>query len=70
MIEKAQHNIIKMCIDRKEFGPLEDGYQHYWPSGKGALAAWHLRAIADHLDRMNSAWDWYVCNDPLIAGPE
>lgn len=46
----------------------DDGYWVYWPEAKnmGAYSAWHLRAIADHLDALNAEWDAIVQNDPLI----
>jgi hypothetical protein len=43
----------------------EDGYYVFWPlkPGGGAFSAWHLREIADELDRRNAAWDEQVRRD-------
>ena len=55
-----QHNLIKKLVGRNEIGPLEDGYQYYWPNGGGAISASQLREIADELDRRNAEWDKQV----------
>lgn len=55
--EDAIRRLLKMCDERKEIAPLEDGYLYYWPTVGGAIAAWELRAIADELDRQNAGWD-------------
>lgn len=39
----------------------DDGYYIWWPEGNnGAHAAWHLRVIADELDRRNADWDAHI----------
>ena len=35
----------------------DDGYYVYWPRRTGAYPAYHLRALADELDRRNEVWD-------------
>jgi hypothetical protein len=54
---------------RKEFVTDVDGYIYWWPdrSPHGHLAAHHLRAIADELDRRNKPWDDIVQADPAIS---
>ena len=52
------HEVVEMARQRKEIGLSDDGYQYYWPTGKGgAIAAEELRALADELDRLNEGWD-------------
>jgi len=56
---------------RNEFVTEVDGYIYYWPdkSPHGYLAAYHLRAIADELDRRNKPWDDQIRNDPALNDP-
>jgi hypothetical protein len=35
----------------------DDGYYVYWPRRTGAYPSYHLRALADELDRRNEVWD-------------
>lgn len=48
--------IIEVAEKHKEFVTLEDGFVYYWPSKGGALTPYHLRTLADELDRRNEAW--------------
>lgn len=52
------HRIIKMSDERGDFVVGEDGCTVFWPDGfaRGAFNAWHLRLIADELDRRNRDW--------------
>ena len=56
--EKSRQRIIQFCDDRKEFLTDVDGFVYWWPSPEpsGHLAAYHLRWIADELDRRNAKW--------------
>lgn len=47
---------LEKVAERGEFHTLEDGFFYYWPSQTGAISAEQLRAIADHLDKLNSEW--------------
>jgi hypothetical protein len=57
--QEERRRVIAISIGRDEFVSLSDGYVHFWPDGSphGALTSWHLRTIADELDRRNRAWD-------------
>lgn len=65
-----RRRVISMSIAREEFVTLSDGYVHFWPDGSphGALSSWHLRTLADELDRRNRSWDARVRN-ALGQGP-
>lgn len=54
-----RQRIIGITSKREEFVTLDDGYVHLWPQGSpnGAWTSWHLRVLADELDRRNRAWD-------------
>lgn len=49
--------VIRMAHERKEFGPLEDGFFYWFPAGAGGLTSGGLRVLADELDRMNKPWE-------------
>ena len=54
----------KVLLDyEKEIDMLEDGYSYYFPKGNGAISAYILRKIADHLDNLNAEWDAQVKRD-------
>ena len=55
--------IVKMTADRGGFAKLDDGFVYYWPSHgwSGAMGAWHLRILADELDRRNKKWNDEIC---------
>jgi hypothetical protein len=57
--ETERKRIIAITDRREEFVTLADGYIHLWPQGSpnGAWSSWHLRVLADELDRRNRAWD-------------
>lgn len=57
--QEERRRVLAISIGRDEFVTLSDGYVHFWPDGSphGALTSWHLRTIADELDRRNRAWD-------------
>lgn len=61
-VEEELKRVIATSAEREEFVTFSDGYVHFWPSGSphGALSAWHLRVLADELDRRNHAWDAHV----------
>lgn len=50
--------IVGKVEEAQEFVTLEDGFVYFWPSRppryNGALSAWHLRLIADELDKRNA----------------
>jgi len=52
--------ILSISEKRGDYVTLEDGYVYFWPKGNGAMAAWHLRALADEIDRRNEDWDKIV----------
>jgi hypothetical protein len=57
--EEERKRVVSISTAREEFVTFDDGYVHFWPDGSphGALSAWHLRVLADELDRRNRAWD-------------
>lgn len=57
--EAERQRIIAITDQRSEFVIFADGYTHLWPMGSpnGAWSSWHLRVLADELDRRNRAWD-------------
>ena len=63
LIEKTEpkksiaHPVIAAAYSKNEFGPLEDGYQYWFPSNQGALDARALMAIAEELNCLNEAWN-------------
>ena len=54
---------IKIIEERGEFGPLEDGYIYWFPSGNGAVSSDLLRLVADELDARNKEWDEFIRED-------
>lgn len=60
-------DLIKHFDRNGDFIVGEDGCCVFWPSnpGGGAFNAWHLRAIADELDRRNA--DWFRQMDAFFA---
>lgn len=54
------NEVLKRVRERGDIAKDVDDYYYYWPSGQGCLTAWHLRIIADELDRLNSDWDLEV----------
>ena len=58
MDEKTKSDVINDAINNDEFVTLDDGFKYYWPSKKrsGAYASYHLRILADELDRLNKEW--------------
>lgn len=61
-IADERARVVSISTQRDEFVTFEDGYCHWWPSGSpnGALSSWHLRVLADELDRRNQRWDKQV----------
>lgn len=57
-LEESIKHIIKVTEDHGDFVEDVDGYVYFWPErNTGSYAAWHLRVIADELDRRNAPWD-------------
>lgn len=54
---------IQQVKDRGEIDELEDGFKYLFPRDGGGMAAWHLRAIADELDRQNSGWEKQIAKE-------
>ena len=49
--------IIAMSDEYGDFVTGDDGFVVFWPgAGRGAFEAWHLRIIADELDKRNAPW--------------
>lgn len=61
-VAEERARVVSISTQRDEFVTFEDGYCHWWPSGSpnGALSSWHLRVLADELDRRNQRWDKQV----------
>ena len=52
--EKEIQRIIGISDERGDFVVCEDGDTYFWSKeGRGYLAAWQLRVLADELDRRN-----------------
>lgn len=70
----AEHK-LKLCYERKEIIPREDGYYVYWPSpGCGYLTEFDLDIIADELKRVNAQQDeavveYFARQDPETTRP-
>ncbi len=65
-----QKRVIDLVESRGEFLKLEDGFLYFDPRGSGALAAHHLRWIADELDRRNAGHqkkldEYFSSRDPI-----
>ena len=59
-----REHVIETSKARGEFIHDVDGFLYFLPaSGKGHLAAHHLRAIADHLDAENEEWNKQIERD-------
>lgn len=58
-LEEERNRVVSVSTEREEFVTFSDGYVHWWPqdSSNGALSSWHLRVLADELDRRNRVWD-------------
>lgn len=49
--------IIRKSEANGDFVTGDDGFVVFWPEGQcGGFEAWHLRVIADELDRRNASW--------------
>lgn len=60
--EKAR--VLHVTEERGEFLQLEDGYFYFLPrKSVGALAAHHLKWIADELDEKNQDWNNRITRD-------
>lgn len=58
MRDNETHRIIKLSEERGDFVAGPDGCVIFWPDDlkQGGFNAWHLRLIADELDRRNRGW--------------
>ena len=55
--DALEQEIIEKSQERGDFVTGDDGFVIFWPEGqRGAFEAWHLRAIANELDRRNESW--------------
>lgn len=60
-------HIIAASDEHGDFVTGDDGFVVFWPEGqRGAFEAWHLRIIADELDRRNAPWAAQI--DQFFAG--
>lgn len=62
--EEYRQRVIRLADERNEFVTDVDGYVYWWPdqSPWGHHASFHLRWLADELDRRNAAWDKQITN--------
>jgi hypothetical protein len=58
-----RRNILSKVRQHEEIIPLEDGFQYFYPLGRGGLSAVVLRIIADELDRLNAPWKKQIEED-------
>jgi len=60
--EEYRERVIKTSDDHGEFVTDVDGFVYWWPEGstKGHLASYHLRWLADELDKRNEEWQKQV----------
>lgn len=58
-LEKDRQRCMDISRERGDFVMGDDGYYVFWPKEHtmGALASYHLRWLADELDRINKPWD-------------
>jgi hypothetical protein len=58
-VRQEARRVIAITEKRGEFVTFEDGFVYLWPaqSPHGAMTSWHLRTLADEMDRRNRAWD-------------
>jgi hypothetical protein len=69
-LSELKARVIRMADERSDFVQLEDGYVYYAPtSGHGALPPWALRALANEIDKRNSAWDAIIQGDHRVGSP-
>jgi hypothetical protein len=62
--EEERERCMEISRKRGDFEVGDDGYYYYWPANAdGALAPYHLRWLADELDKMNAGWDKIVRDD-------
>jgi len=69
---ERRRRIIAIAEGMGDLVTGDDGFVVYWPSagGAGAYSAWHLRVLADELDRRNATWagqieaDLSKCDEP------
>ncbi len=56
--EECRQRVIRTSDERCEFVTDVDGFIYWWPEGsnRGHMASYHLRWIADEMDRRNEAW--------------
>lgn len=58
--------IIRLSDERGDFVTGADGCVMFWPEAdRGGFNAWHLRALADELDRRNA--DWFRQMDAALS---
>ena len=62
----STNHLLQKAAENGEFHTLEDGFFYYWPSQGGALSAYQLRVLANHLDKLNAPWQKFIENDPDI----
>jgi len=60
--EDYRQRVIRTSDERKEFVMDVDGFIYWWPDGstRGHMASYHLRWIADEMDRRNADWQKQV----------
>lgn len=58
-LEEERNRVVSLSTLREEFVTFSDGYVQWWPDGSphGGLSSWHLRVIANELERRNRVWD-------------
>lgn len=55
--EEYRRRVIKTHEDAGDFVTDNDGFIKYWPEGQnGFMESFHLRWIADELDKRNKGW--------------
>lgn len=67
--EECRLRVIQTIDDRKEFVKDQDGVVYWWPEGStnGYLASYHLRWLADELDKRNEPWQKEIAKMEMVS---
>jgi hypothetical protein len=74
--EEQDRLIVDSAKSRNEIAMGCDGSFYWWPNvattGEGYFGMWHLRAIADELERLNKPWNEIIERElgSLASGKE
>lgn len=62
--EETIRHIVASSDQSGDFVMGDDGFVVFWPEvQRGAFEAWHLRVLADELDKRNAPWMAQIDHD-------